>query len=268
MRRVVSVAAGLARKPLDACRVLDLACQEGCYAIEAALGGATCVGVEARPAHVANADALARTLAVQDRVRFETGDIRAIDRATHGGFDIVFLLGILYHLDAADAVATVKRLGAMCDDAMIIDTHIARAAKASFVADGVTYEGGYVREHDDGDGEAARAARMQASIDNTFAFYFTKTSLVRLLQEAGFGIVLEVHAPLDATKPADRLTLAALKRPVRDVATYPWINGLSETAIAARAASVLPPEPGGLRIKLANFANKALHPLGFTLARR
>jgi Methyltransferase domain len=268
VRRVLSLVQALSRKPLAQSRVLDLACQEGCYALDAALAGAAAVGVEARERHVARARLCARKLGLEDRVRFETGDVRAIDRRTYGAFDIVFFLGILYHLDAKDAAETLVRLADVTDDLLIIDTHIALAPKASFTFRDRVYEGAYVREHNEGDSAAEREKRLQASIDNTFAFYFTRAALTRLLVEAGFSTVLEAHAPLDATKPEDRVTLVAFKRPLHDVQIYPWISGLNEDAIAAKARPFLPPAPGGGRAALAKVANRFLNPLGFTLARR
>jgi SAM-dependent methyltransferase len=268
VRRVLSLAQALARKPLAQSRVLDLACQEGCYALEAALAGAEAVGVEARAHHVARAKICAQRLGLQDKVRFEIGDVRAIDAQTFGAFDIVFFLGILYHLDANDAAETLTRLAGVASDLLIIDTHVALSPKATFTFRGRAYEGAYVREHNESDSAAEREKRLQASIDNTFSFYFTRAALARLLVEVGFSTVLEAHAPLDATKPEDRVTLAVSKAPLHDVQIYPWVAGLSEDALAETARPFLPPRPGGGRTALARLANRLLHPLGFTLARR
>jgi len=268
VRRVLALAEALARKPLANSRVLDIACQEGCYALEFALTGAEAVGVEAREYHAQRARICAEQTGMGDRVQFEIGDIRAITEASHGRFDIVLMLGILYHLDATDAAETLSRLEALTDDLLIIDTHIALSAKASFDWRGRDYDGAFVREHGDNDTEEQRKARRQASIDNTFAFYFTKQALARLLFECGFTIVMEALTPLDATKPTDRATFVAMKRPVRQGQLYPWIHLLSEDQIAAAAQSYLPALPGGGRVKAARLANKLLHKLGFTLTPR
>jgi hypothetical protein len=268
MRRTLTLAAALARKPLAQCRILDLACQEGCYAIEAALAGAEVVGVEAREAHVARARECAVAAGVGTRVRYEIGDVRRIDEDALGRFDIVFLLGILYHLEAADAVETIRRIGGLCDDLLIVDTHFAPAAKATATVAGARYDGARVREHDAGDAAATRLARGQASIDNEFAFYFTKPSLTRLLTGAGFPIVLEALAPLDPTKPDDRATFVALKREIHALEVYPWIRNLGEEEIAAAIRRSMPPAPEGRRARLARLLNRALHPLGFAISQR
>lgn len=77
-----------------------------------------------------------------------------------------------------------------------------------------------------------RRSRVLRSIDNTFAFRFTRASLVRALHDAGFSSVLECHAPPEPLKPEDRITLVALKGEAVSISTYPWVR--SELEIARR----------------------------------
>lgn len=268
VRRVLTLASALSRKPLAETRVLDLACQEACYGIEAALAGARVIGVEGRAEHVARAQVCVAAADVGARCTIEQGDVRAVSMASHGRFDIVLMLGILYHLDAKDAAATLRRIGGLCDDVLIVDTHFALSAKASVEIEGARFDGAFVREHDAGDDAATKLTRGQASLENEFAFYFTKAALLRLLIASGFAVVLEALAPLDITKPTDRATFVALKRPLHEPRVYPWIAGLGEGDIAARVRENLPREPGGLRTHAARLANRMLHPLGFDLRRR
>lgn len=268
VRRALTLAAALSRKPLAETRVLDLACQEGCYAIEAALAGARVIGVEGRAEHVARAKVCMAAADVGTRCTIQQGDVRAVSMGSHGRFDIVFMLGILYHLDASDAVATLRRIGGLCEDLLIVDTHFAPVAKDAVAVDGVRLSGAFVREHGADDDAATRLQSGQASLDNEFAFYFTKDALVRLLMASGFPVVLEAQAPLDITKPADRATFVALKRPLHAPQVYPWIAGLHEDDIALRARDNLPAAPGGMRSAVAKLANRLLHPLGFVLQRR
>jgi len=155
VRRVLTLAAALSRKPLAETRVLDLACQEGCYAIEAALAGARVIGVEGRAEHVARARVCTAAADVEARCTVEQGDVRAVSMGSHGRFDIVLMLGILYHLDAADAVATLRRIGGLCDDVLIVDTHFALSPKDAVTIEGVRYEGALVREHGASDDAAS-----------------------------------------------------------------------------------------------------------------
>src|SRR5436853_1702027 len=66
LKRIVQMAADLAGKPLDQCRVLDLACLDGQFAIEFALRGAESVGIEIRESHVAKARFAAQALGLRN----------------------------------------------------------------------------------------------------------------------------------------------------------------------------------------------------------
>jgi SAM-dependent methyltransferase len=218
VRRVMQLTADLTGRPAGELRILDLGCGEGVYAIEAALRGARVVALDARTERMAEGMAVAGRHGL-DTVEFRQEDVRHASRDRHGRFDVVWLLGLLYHLEAPDALALLRRVREMTET-LIVDTLVATAARDE--AEG--YEGERVREHADDDPPDVRRARVLRSIDNAFAFRFTRASLVRALRDAGFTSVLECHAPPEPEKQADRLTLAALGgAPVR-VATYPAIN--------------------------------------------
>jgi hypothetical protein len=70
------------------------------------------------------------------------------------------------------------------------------------------------------------------SLDNTFSFWFTKASLVRMLVDIGFTSIAEVHAPLEPGKADNRVTVVATGGERVAISTYPWINGLVEDKIA------------------------------------
>jgi hypothetical protein len=151
-----------------------------------------------------------------------------------GTFDVVLMLGILYHLDMPDALDLLGNVHAACAGLLVVDTLVALEADAEFRG----YRGQRVREHGDDDPPDIRRARQLKSIDNTFSFRFAKESLVRALKDVGFTSVLECHAPLEPGKAADRATLVARKgEPVR-LSTYPWVNGASEEEIARRVGAM------------------------------
>src|SRR5258707_6723422 len=75
LRRILQVAGDLVGKPLSQCRVLDLACLEGHYAIEFALHGCEVVGIEGREASVAKCEFVKNELGL-DRARFFQDDVR------------------------------------------------------------------------------------------------------------------------------------------------------------------------------------------------
>lgn len=229
VRRVLQLTADIARRPFSELRILDLGCGEGVYAIEAGLRGAQVLALDARGERMCHGIACAERHGLANVV-FRLEDVRGVSRATHGDFDVVYCLGLLYHLEAADALALLASICGLCRLLLVVDTLIALEPDAE--AEG--YEGRWVREHGDDDSARVRRGRLLRSIDNTFAFHFTRASLVRALHDAGFTSVLECHAPPEPGKHADRITLAAVCGEPVTIATYPWLNGLSEPEIAER----------------------------------
>jgi len=122
----------------------------------------------------------------------------------------------------------------MCTGLLVVDTLLSLAPDAEVRG----YKGQRVREHEDLDPPETRRARLLRSIDSTFAFRFTKESLVRALRDAGFTSVLECHAPLEPGRAEDRITLAARRGEAVSIASYPWVNGASEEEIARRIDSM------------------------------
>ena len=204
-------------------RILDLGCGEGVYAIEAALRGAEVVALDARTERMTDgADCAARH--GLSNVSFQQEDVRGVGRDTHGEFDVVYCLGLLYHLDGADLFSLLDRTHELCRDALIVDTLVSLKGGDEVTHREFVYEGEWHREHDDQDSDDVRRGRVLRSIDNTFAFRPTRAALVRALHDTGFSSVLECHAPPEPNKAEDRITLAALKGERVRIATYPAIN--------------------------------------------
>jgi tRNA (mo5U34)-methyltransferase len=80
-------------------RCLDIACHEGWFSLQLAQRGAESVrGMDVRSERIAKARWLAEVGGIRN-VAFETGDLFALDPAALGTFDIVFFIGIFYHLE-------------------------------------------------------------------------------------------------------------------------------------------------------------------------
>lgn len=220
VRRVMQLLRDLAGRPLDRLRILDLGCGEGVYAIEAALAGAQVVAIDARTERMRDGAAVAERHGIQG-IEFRQEDARRVARATHGGFDSVLCLGLLYHLDAAEALDLLERIRGLCDGLLVIDTLIASEPEDTVELGRHTYRGRWVREHEDDDPEHVRRARVLRSIDTAVAFHFTRASLVDALRAVGFTSVLECHVPPEPEKAADRITLAAVPGEPVSIATYP-----------------------------------------------
>jgi len=232
VRRVLQVIKDLASRPTAAFRILDAGCGEGVYAIESGLRGAKVVALDARDQRMSEGTACAARHGL-DNVNFELGDLRAVSVETHGEFEVILLLGILYHLDVPDVFTVLETMHRMCRELMVIDTFVSTLGAELVQHRGNAYRGERVREHADDDPEEVRRARLLRSIDNTFSFRFTRDSLARLLRDVGFTSVFECLVPLEPGKPADRVTLVAHRGSPVLLSTYPWINGLPEAQIEA-----------------------------------
>ena len=210
LARVVRLVSDLAPRPLEECRVLDLACEEGVFGIELARLGAEVVGVEGRAVHVERARFAAEAIGLE-RIEIRQGDVRKLSPARDGRFDVVLCLGLLYHLDAPDVLEFAELLGELCDGLLVLDTHVSLAPRQTVRRCGREYSGTRYLEHRPAAAAEEREGHLRASLDNTESFWLTRASLCNLLLDAGFSSVLEHAAPRAPGQPADEVMLAALK---------------------------------------------------------
>ena len=241
VRRVMQLTRDLAGQRFETLRILDLGCGEGVYAIEAALRGAEVLALDARAERMALGAACAARNGVRG-VRFVQEDVRRVTRATHGAFDVVYLLGLLYHLDVPDLFSVLEHLSDLCLRMLVVDTLISTHGEEVVTWRDRTYRGQRHREHDDEDSDEIRQARVLRSIDNTWSFRLIRPSLLGVLHDVGFTSVLECHVPLEPGKASDRITVVALKGAPVLLSTYPWINGRSEVDIERRLAAGTEPD--------------------------
>jgi len=235
VRRIMQLTADLARRPFAELHILDLGCGEGVYSIEAALRGAQVVALDARTQRMEQGAACARRHGL-DNLRFIQQDVRMAKREALGSFDVVYLLGLLYHLDAPDLFGVLENVHALCSDLLIIDTLISLTPEEQVVWRGVSYAGRRHREHGGDDDLELRRSRVLKSVDNTFSFHLTRESLVRALACAGFTSICECYVPFESGKAADRITMVAGKGNPVLLSTYPWVNHKSEDLIAQELA--------------------------------
>ena len=103
-------------------RVLDLASHQGFFSIRMAqMGFGEVIGVEARGQHVEDSSLIAAALGM-DQVSFRQGDIHDIDAGELGQFDVVLMLGLLYHLE--NPVGALRTCRALCRNACLVETQI------------------------------------------------------------------------------------------------------------------------------------------------
>src|SRR5205823_428296 len=126
VRRVMQLTLDLSNKPAGQLRILDLGCGDGVYSIEAGGRGSQALAVDGRTVRMENGIKIAQRHNLS-QISFVQEDVRKLTKATHGEFDVIWNLGILYHLDVPDLFTWLENLYAMCRDGgfMIVDTHIA-----------------------------------------------------------------------------------------------------------------------------------------------
>ena len=236
VRRVMQITGDLTAQPLSQIRILDLGCGEGVYAIEAGLHGAEVLALDARTERMKDGAACAERHRL-DNVTFRQQDVRGVSRETEGEFDVVYCLGLLYHLDVAEVFGLLESVHGLCRRLLVIDTMVTLEPDLEAEHRGSRYEGRRYREHEDSDSGEVRRGRLLRSIDSTFAFRFTRDSLVRALHDTGFSSVFECHGPPEPGKSKDRVTVAALQGERVTLATYPWVNDRSEAEVARQVAS-------------------------------
>ncbi len=269
VRRVIQILRDLAKKPLPELRVLDLACGEGVYAIETALRGASVLALDGRTERMNKGKEAAERLKL-NRLRFEQNDVRRVNIETHGQFDIVYLLGILYHLDVPDVFYTLENIYAIVQDFVVIDTHISLNGKDKTSYKGSIYMGAKWREHGDNDPEDLRQGRLLASLDNAYSFWFTRESLIKLLGDIGFTSIFECHAPLDPTKQSNRVTLIAMKGKRTRISAYPWMNDKTDEEIKTillRVIGKISVNPKSFRAILKTSITRFFRSLGYEIRR-
>jgi SAM-dependent methyltransferase len=250
LRRVLQAIDDFAPTPLDACRVLDIACLEGQYAIECALRGASVIGVEAREASLVKAN-FARDALGLTRLEFVRDDVRNLSVERYGEFDVIVCSGILYHLDTPDVFHLIQRTYEMARRLVVFDTNVSLRPNAAVEFRGGTYHGERLPErHATPDGAASGSPpsrnELWAGIGNEASFTFTRPSLLNALAAAGFSSVYESlnppHLGRWGLEHLSRCTFAAVKGREVELLTAPATNGFRENW-PETALSYAPPGP-------------------------
>jgi SAM-dependent methyltransferase len=106
----------------SALTVLDLASHQGWFAVNMARAGFSSVlGIDARESHVKDSQ-LIRDIYALEQLSFRQGDIHHLDQEQLGQFDVVLMLGLLYHLD--NPVGALRTCRALCKNLCLIETQV------------------------------------------------------------------------------------------------------------------------------------------------
>lgn len=106
--------------------VIDLACNEGWFSHRALdFGAAKVLGVDIREVNVERANLVADQLGLAgDHLEFRCADVFDLDPADVGTFDVVFLLGLIYHLE--DPMGAIRKARSLCNRLCVIETQLTR----------------------------------------------------------------------------------------------------------------------------------------------
>jgi hypothetical protein len=151
--------------------------------------------------------------------------VRNLSADRYGRFEVVLCLGILYHLDAPDVFRFVRRIADVCDGFAVIDTHVSLVAEEPRAYEGRTYWGATWVEHRPDSTPEERLHEPWLSLDNPTSFKLTRPSLLNLLSHQRFTSVYECLTPPEQTKPADRVTLLALRGRPESLLSAPLASG-------------------------------------------
>lgn len=188
------------RFDLSEMRVLELGSHEGNHTVRLAAHAKEVVAVEVRPRNVVCA--LVR-LFVHDvrNARIVLGDVRDLD-GSFGRFDVVFHVGVLYHLN--DPVTHLFRIAELADR-LLLDTHVAgdtTRERSDVVVGESTYE---ARVHWEGGWRDAFSGVDQSSR------WLEREALFRVLRDAGFTRTEVLSDRVE--RNGSRITLLATKDP-------------------------------------------------------
>jgi SAM-dependent methyltransferase len=210
-RRILQAASDFAGRSLEGLRVLDLGALEGGFAIEFALQGAEAVAVEAREANCRRIEFARDVLGLSDLAILK-GDVRDLDPADVGDFDIVLCLGILCHMNRTSIVPFVRNLFSLTRRVLILDTHVALNpdTRMSDAHARREYFGAFCPPHSDraSDEQIETGARVSAAREQSFLL--SDASLRNLLADVGFSSSFDCHNPY-CRMDLDRRTIVACK---------------------------------------------------------
>jgi hypothetical protein len=173
---------------------LDLASHQGWFAYNMARSGfSNVLGIDARQSHVEDSSLIADIYGM-DHLSFQQGDVHEQNPGQPGQFDVVLMLGLLYHLE--NPVGALRVCRALCRKLCVIETQIV-PGMTGFVDYG-SYQ--YVRPLQGSFGiidETGDTHGPEASITGV-CLVPSLEALLWLLEKVGFSSAEVLEPPTDA----------------------------------------------------------------------
>jgi 2-polyprenyl-3-methyl-5-hydroxy-6-metoxy-1,4-benzoquinol methylase len=181
------------RGDLKGTSVADIGYLEGGYATEFARLGMEATGIEVRKSNMQCCLHVKQNVDLQN-LSFLQDD--AMNIGQHGPFDVLFVCGLLYHLDRPRRF--LEEASRVCRRAIFLETHFSPLNPDTTVN---TYnlgeiemneglKGRWYSEHDAPAVDKLEALRW-SSWSNARSFWICKTDLLQTLYDSGFDLVLE-----------------------------------------------------------------------------
>lgn len=161
---------------LHSATLLDMACNHGYFALEAAYHGAKSVlGVDLRPGNIAKAEFLKRYFGIAN-TQFRIQNVYDLDLAQP--FDVVYNLGLFYHV--TDPYLLMRRTYALCTRFAVIDSIMHREPVSAFLQ----MLNKDVTRHAEGEFNVELHPTYRAMIDLMYAVGFTRVMEVVAVDNA------------------------------------------------------------------------------------
>jgi len=173
---------------------LDLASHQGWFSVKLAQAGFGRVqGIEARRSHIDDSRLMADIYGLEG-LSFNQGDIHEVDAEALGQFDVVLMMGLLYHLE--NPVGALRTCRSLCRKLCLIETQIVPG-----MSGWVDYGGyQYVRPLKGSFGiidETGETHGPEASITG-ICLVPSLEALLWILRKVGFSQVSVLEPPADA----------------------------------------------------------------------
>ena len=157
---------------LEGKRVLDLGCNAGFWSWCAIEAGADFVlGIDGRQVHIDQANLVFEVNEVESsRYKFILENIFEIDFQEFGTFDIVFLVGLMYHINKP--IVLMEKISQVNDDILVIDTRLSMIP------------GPFMEfRHDD-------LNRTLAAVDYELVMYPTSQAMFEIARQFDYDVVM------------------------------------------------------------------------------
>lgn len=188
---------------------LDIACNEGFFALEVCRRGAKrVVGFDARQKSIDKAEFIKRHLG-NERLSFHIENLHHLGPERFGTFDLTLCLGLLYHLE--NPMDALRRVRAVTNDICVIDTQVLHEPVPLTTA-WITEDHLIKTEDVIGIIEEPDAVWNPAASVTGLSFVMSQSALLTMLRHAGFRDVEQVPPYPGCFQPYatyDRIVLVA-----------------------------------------------------------